>query len=901
MNSSSYVNTNVQASRLATVAFAASIMLAAAVVFSTAVSSAEGTTSKPAGTDGALHVPSPDWRDQIIYSLMIDRFNDGDPSRNDQGKNVYDPKHGGFFSGGDLKGITNKVDYLKSLGVTAVWVSPPTATQWWDPITKYTGYHGYWPVDFMNIDKHFGSLEDYKTLSRTLHKNGMYLIQDAVVNQIGHYYNYAGGHHIEDNRINFHLNKGAIPPAPTMPPFDKINLLDPDHAAADIYHWTPSITDYSDPAQQYKHQLQLMNDINTSNPAVRSALKESYGYWIKEVGVDGFRLDAAKHVEFDFWEDFLHGKGGVSESAAVTGRQDFLTFGEIFDFSNPLQTNGEERISSFLGTPQRPLLKTVINFPLYVEIRRVLLGGLPTAYLAHRLRAQADYFPDPHISPNFVDNHDVERLLSSGTIEEYKQAYTLLLTVPGIPIIYQGTEQAFTEVRRAMFKGGYLAVSDAFDQTSDVFQFLKSLIEMRKAHASLRHGKLTVVAENNVGAGTIAFKRETEDEVIFVIINSSGLHATLLNVMPTELPANTPLQVLHVRNVTSAPILDSRGRLTMQLPPNAALVFKASPQPQTKMHASPTAPTISIEAGTRDRRLVSGDRVCGHISEPNAALKIIANGELSYARQSTADGDGKWCTDIPSTTLDQGDGFLEVYAPAHEVATLPLPYISKGNILYRAEISDQVGDHRGPKGTYTFLTDDPSHTATDIHAVNVRTNGDLLELVIKVGEIKNVWNYTNKFDHAAFAIFVDTPQVEGALALPGLNSVMPQRQTWEISHRLFGMSSAVHTSDNATASQFGRSLDIKPNISIEPETKTITIVYRRTALGIKSWAGVKFYIATWDANEFGIYRPIGEVASAGQFGGGNANSPRIFDDISFAMPQTLVLGPDTENSEAINQ
>ncbi|MEO1221833.1 MAG: alpha-amylase family glycosyl hydrolase, partial [Pseudomonadota bacterium] len=82
-----------------------------------------------------MHVPSPEWQDQIIYSLMIDRFEDGDPSNNDQGEGEYRRGDDAYFNGGDLAGITARVPYLKELGVTAVWISPPTRTQWWDPVT----------------------------------------------------------------------------------------------------------------------------------------------------------------------------------------------------------------------------------------------------------------------------------------------------------------------------------------------------------------------------------------------------------------------------------------------------------------------------------------------------------------------------------------------------------------------------------------------------------------------------------------------------------------------------------------------------------------------------------------------------------------------------------------------
>ncbi len=145
-----------------------------------------------------LHVASPEWQDQIVYFVMTDRFNDGDPSNNDQGAGEFDPADGAKYSGGDLRGVEAKIDYIKGLGATAVWVTPPVANQWWDPLNNYGGYHGYWASNFMEVDKHMGTLADYKSLSSSLHKSGMYLIQDVVLNHTGNFFSYRGGYDAAD-------------------------------------------------------------------------------------------------------------------------------------------------------------------------------------------------------------------------------------------------------------------------------------------------------------------------------------------------------------------------------------------------------------------------------------------------------------------------------------------------------------------------------------------------------------------------------------------------------------------------------------------------------------------------------------------------------------------------------
>ena len=128
--------------------------------------------------DPNLYVPSPDWRDQVIYFVMTDRFADGDTTNDDQGRGEFDQSDDRKFSGGDFAGLREKLDYIQGLGATAVWVTPPVANQWWDPLANFGGYHGYWARDFESVDDHLGTLDEYAGLAIDLHKRGMYLVQD---------------------------------------------------------------------------------------------------------------------------------------------------------------------------------------------------------------------------------------------------------------------------------------------------------------------------------------------------------------------------------------------------------------------------------------------------------------------------------------------------------------------------------------------------------------------------------------------------------------------------------------------------------------------------------------------------------------------------------------------------
>src|SRR4029079_9674217 len=135
---------------------------------------------------------------------------------------------------------------------------------------------------------------------------------------------------------------------------------------------TPAIADYTDPVQEKTWQTSDLDDLNTTNPGVRKALRKSYGDWIANVGVDAFRIDTARFVEQDFWHDFLYAEDadapGMHVVAAATGRHDFLAFGEVFQTSDPMDDGGDRIVASYLGTPAEPGLDAVLGFPLYDEI-----------------------------------------------------------------------------------------------------------------------------------------------------------------------------------------------------------------------------------------------------------------------------------------------------------------------------------------------------------------------------------------------------------------------------------------------------------------------------------------------------------------------------------------------------
>ncbi|MEO1220730.1 MAG: glucodextranase DOMON-like domain-containing protein, partial [Pseudomonadota bacterium] len=282
-------------------------------------------------------------------------------------------------------------------------------------------------------------------------------------------------------------------------------------------------------------------------------------------------------------------------------------------------------------------------------------------------------------------------------------------------------------------------------------------------------------------------------------------------------------------------------------------------------------------------KIKTGDTLCGTADKATRELHFLLNGNVDTAKTLKPREDGRWCITLPGISLDSRDYTAQVYDPHGNAATSELLFDGQSGAAITAQFLDPAGDDRGPDGEYEVLTDAPDHRASDLLSVEIRANDEQLELVIEVAEISNVWNYTNGFDHTAFNIFFDTHPDGGANVLPGLNTEMPDGFAWDHSHRLYGMGSSFHSALGADADKAGELASGKPEIRVNYESSTFTILYNRSELGIESWLSAAIYIATWDADEFGRLRPLGETASAGQLGGGDAASPLILDDMVITL------------------
>jgi len=835
-----------------------------------------------------LHVPSPKWEDQIIYFLMLDRFADGDSNNNDQGGDEYDQKDSRKFSGGDIQGLIDHLDYIQNLGATAIWITPPVANQWWDPEIQFSGYHGYWAENFKEVDKHFGTLELYQQLSHEIHKRGMYLIQDIVLNHTGNFFHYEGGYD-KDNVDSFYKsNKNSSPVSkPTQYPFNLNDPNVPEQKNANIYNWTPDITDYENPIQKLTYQMGGLDDINTENINVRDVLRDSYGYWVRLVGVDGFRIDTIIYVELDFWADFMNSLNteapGINEIAKSTGRDNFLTFGETFIPSDPLQNSGDIEVASYMGTKEKPALNSMLNYPLYYTINRVFSQGKPTQFMEYRLNTFVNdtIYRDPFQMANFLDNHDWSRFINSSSPAALKQALFLLYTIPGIPVIYQGTEHLFTESRASMFKEGWGSEGeDHFDQEAEVYQLLKSLAEVRQKDKVLSRGDLEVLQSSDVGTGALVYKRSYLDKQFIVVFNTAD-QPVLMSNLQTKASPGDELILLKGIGLYGNWVIGAKGFITSELPARAVGIFELK-NSNKKTETQVLNATISSDISNK---IFKDDFVIsGKIQDQNNPYYLIIDDKLTNKIKLSPDTNGNWQQSISLSRFSFGTSKHKIvlYSPGQNLASETLTFQTIVPVQgSKISMPDPIGDDNGRNNDYKQPTHETYKGQQDILNIEVITYGSNLQITLTMGDVTDVWLPPNGFDHVLIHVFIDLPNIDGRKDLSVLNAPGPEGFEWNYVAYLAGWHNVLYSAENASSESFGTIVTPTPSLMVDKDKRTITIQFSPDALGNpKTLEGAKIYIATWDNNgSEGGHRVITQDGGPYDFGGSNnPNATLIIDD-----------------------
>ncbi len=861
--------------------------------------------SLAAATAGAqallLHVPSPDWRDQVIYFVMTDRFDDGDPANNDQGAGEFNPASNAHYNGGDFAGLQRRLGYIRGLGATAVWITPPVANLWWDASNQYGGYHGYWAENFLQVDKHLGTLDDYKALSHALHSQGMFLVQDIVLNHTGHFFGYGPDWRAGRPAQGYRPNATARPVgAPTQAPFDQNDARNPAHRAAAIYHWTPDIRDFKNPQQLLNWQLAGLDDLNTENPRVRQALRHSYGHWLREVGVDGFRVDTAFYVPPSLFQDFLRASDpvapGIEQVARATGRNGFYSVGEGFAVDAPFATSELRRIERYVRTRGarggQPLLPGMLNFTLYGSLGDVLARGAPTAVLGHRIQAMMRLHSNPHLMASFVDNHDVDRFLAGGSEAGLRQALLAIMTLPGVPVLYYGTEQGFTEQRGAMFAAGFGAGGrDHFDTSHPLYQTIARLTALRKAHPLFSRGVPTVLQTSTIGPGVIAWRMQHGRDAALVVLNTADT-PRLLHGLATGLGAGVDLPGLLALDGTPAALrTGAGGRLTAELPARSGQVWRLPPADGAAAGSTTATITAAPLAVVAARPLAGGNQLQASGRAPaGSTLRLVVDGDLARASTVWADAQGRWQASLDVAQLRAGVAHsLVAWQADTGQASAPRPFRLQRRWTLLADQADAANDDHGPggpAGRYTYPSDASwaGQHQMDLRRARVWRSGTALKVELTTSRLTRIWGAPNGFDHVTFTLaFSQAGRSDGVAALPLQQASLPEGARWQHRLRASGWSNALFGASGADAGHEGTPLSPAAEISVDRARNTVSFILPAGSLGpAEALAGLRIHINTWDYD--GGYRPLGPQPGAHTVGGADPAGPKIMDAMVVRLP-----------------
>lgn len=448
----------------------------------------------------------------LIYLIMPDRFVNGDPSNdqfNDLRDSISDRKDPYSRHGGDLAGVTQKLEYLKEIGVTSIWMTPilennmPRMQE--GPWTM-SGYHGYWITDHYKVDKRLGGNEAYKNLVTEAHSKGLKIIQDAVYNHVGSYH-----HTVLD-----------------LPMKDWLNQW-PTYTGAN--HREEVFMDPYASAQEKKAMIggwfvPHLPDLNLTNPYCSKFIIQSNIWSTEEFGIDGWRVDTYKYCDEKFLNDINH--------ALLREFPELTVFGEAWTNSVPASAYFTE---NNLDVPFKHKIKGVTDFPLNAAIYSALndnfgwTDGISRLYMT---LSQDFLYKDPFTNCIFLDNHDMNRFYSmvSEDLSKYKMGLGLLMTLRGIPQVYYGTEVLMKNYKdpndaavRKDFPGGWTVDSVSKfspkglnEKEADAFNFFKKLAGYRKQSTVLAKGTLTHFIPQY---GVYVYFRKLGDQTIMCIINTS--------------------------------------------------------------------------------------------------------------------------------------------------------------------------------------------------------------------------------------------------------------------------------------------------------------------------------------------------------------------------------------------
>ncbi|HEU4421333.1 MAG TPA: pullulanase-associated domain-containing protein, partial [Pilimelia sp.] len=700
-----------------------------------------------------------------FYFVLPDRFANGDP-RNDRGRlgggrlsTGYDPTDKGFYHGGDLKGLIDRLDYIEGLGTTAIWLAPVFKNR---PVQGSgsdisAGYHGYWITDFTQVDPHFGTAADLKRLTDLAHRRGIKVFLDVIVNHTADVIRYAEdrysyvdkatspyidaqGRPFEDRNYAWgdngfpKVNRDSFPYTPTFatPADAKVKvpawLNDPT-----MYHNRGDST-FSGENSEYGDFFGL-DDLWTERPEVVRGMTKIYSDWVTGTGVDGFRLDTVKHSNLEFWPQFSRRIADVADRAG----KDFFMFGEVFS-ADP------EITSTYV---RRGELQSTLDFPFQEAARGFVSGNGSAQALANVYAADALYTARDTGAgrlPTFLGNHDMGRIGSfiarGGTdpashLRRDVLAHELMFLTRGQPVVYYGDEQGFTgpggdkDARQDMFATkvpDYLDddllgtdrthATASYDPSHPIYQAIAKLGALRKAHPALAGG-IQVSRHAADGPGVFAFSRvDPRQRVEYVVAVNNATTAQRVT-LDTWTPGAAFGQV-YPAGPGAAAAAGPDGRLSLDVPALSAVVLRAG-EPVPLPDAAPTVQITAPDNG-------------GVVATRTEVVASVAGDPLARVSVAAKVGDGPWR--LLGTATSPGPAGYRVF---HDLAGLA----GGTKIEYKAVARDGSGRTAEARSTATVGGPPPSASRDYLVVHYQRDDGDYADWNLYTwGDIDPAWQTT---------------------------------------------------------------------------------------------------------------------------------------------------------------
>ena len=619
----------------------------------------------------------------VFYFVMPDRFANADTS-NDQGGltgdelvHGFDPTNSGFYHGGDLAGLLDKLDYLQGMGVTAIWMTPMFKNQ---PVqgegdNVSAAYHGYWITDFTQFDPHFGTNDELELLITEAHSRSIKIFFDIITNHTADIIDYEEGKYGYVSKEDFPYRDAD------GNEFDDRNFINdpafPELDAAVSFPYTPFVPDgrptmvpellndvplyHNRGNSTFVQENSLygdfygLDDIFTERHEVVDGMIDIYKDWV-DFGVDGFRIDTVKHVNAEFWMEFAP---AILEHAHSIGNDDFFFFGEVY--------SGNPELLSFYST--RAYMPATLDFHFQEAVDSYVLGG--TSDNLQNLFNDDDYYIDAnsnaYMLPTFVGNHDMGRIgyfiQSAGITDDAemlarsKLAHAMMYFARGIPVIYYGDEQGFIgtggdkAARQDMFASqvtNYIAEDmigtdanpgdDNFDNTHPLYTAYAEYADIYQTYPALQYGaqihRYSVDAE-----GIYAFSRIDRDEQIEYIVAFNNADEQQTVMLPTYQPADAMFTVVYPPNIDLAIMPDANGQITATVPALDFVIYTAG-QPLPMRDAAPNVTITNLSSGDEidlEVQTLDGTRIVDRL-EVVAELDETVFAEVTFAvRPSDSD------------------------------------------------------------------------------------------------------------------------------------------------------------------------------------------------------------------------------------------------------------------------